>query len=443
MDNNSISYIFPVYNEAQYLEKQIEYFLQQIKKNHLALTNIILVENGSTDNSWIVCKKLAIKNKKIIAKRIAVGSYGLAVKHGLLSSNSDILVLLNVDFFDIEFIRKALPLVKKFTVVNGSKLHKESSDQRNYIYKLRTKVFNFFLNTILRYPGTDTHGIKVFHNTKKLQDCINTVVAKHELFDTELLYRLKDSVTELPITINEIRPTRYTSFTRIKKTATDIARIVSFLLFAKKNNPNVKLKVADDYGINKTTSVAILDLFSTQQVNVISILPNMVTAKELFALHTITKNCNIAIHLNLVRGKPLTDPDKIPSLLARNSKFYSLPELLLRLIFKKIDLSEIELELQNQIEFILKKGFKAHFINSEQHVHAFAPVNMVVKKLANKYEIKNVRSTKTIKDYLSWRIHKYFVFIIVDKLLAMIYQNNEKNVYSHEEIISHPGSNYD
>ncbi len=441
---NSVSYIFPVYNEEKFLEKQIEEFLSQVTKFKLPLKNIILVENGSTDNSWKICQKLAKKNKKIIAKRIAVGSYGLAVKHGLLSSNSDTLVLLNVDFFDSNFLKQAIPFAQSYDVINGSKLHKESNDSRTLKEKLRTKIFNFILK-LFNYPGTDTHGIKVLKNTPQLQECLNSVIAKHELFDTELLFRIAEygKILELSIVITDLRPTRYTSITRTQRMLIDLSRILSFSLFSQTNTIK-RITIADDYGIDEITSQAILDLFETNQIAVLSVLANMVSKNDLKKLKAKKiPNSRIAIHLNLVRGKPVTDNKKIPTLVDSNGMFFSLPKFIYKLLLKKININEVSLEFKNQITLLNKQGIFPKYLNSEQHTHAFSPISAVVSAILPGTSITHVRSTADILQYLSWRIHKYVVFSFVYLLLDKIYKNTNTLVESHHESIVHPGSNYD
>lgn len=56
-----ISIIVPIYNTEKYLEKCIQSILNQKYKNF----ELILINDGSTDNSLEICKKYAINNKKI------------------------------------------------------------------------------------------------------------------------------------------------------------------------------------------------------------------------------------------------------------------------------------------------------------------------------------------------------------------------------------------
>jgi glycosyltransferase involved in cell wall biosynthesis len=60
-----ISVIVPIYNKAFFLEKSINSILQQTEKN----IEIILADDGSTDNSSEICEKFAEKNSRILYKR--------------------------------------------------------------------------------------------------------------------------------------------------------------------------------------------------------------------------------------------------------------------------------------------------------------------------------------------------------------------------------------
>ena len=53
MKKNIITVIIPVYNSEKYLEKTIKSILEQTYNNY----ELILIDNGSTDNSAEICKK--------------------------------------------------------------------------------------------------------------------------------------------------------------------------------------------------------------------------------------------------------------------------------------------------------------------------------------------------------------------------------------------------
>lgn len=61
MRNNFISVIVPIYNVEKYLKKCIESIINQTYKN----LEIILVDDGSTDDSGKICDEYASKDTRL------------------------------------------------------------------------------------------------------------------------------------------------------------------------------------------------------------------------------------------------------------------------------------------------------------------------------------------------------------------------------------------
>lgn len=434
------SYIFPVYNEEQDLATQIEFFISELKKHNLPIDEILLIENGSADNSWNEVCKLEKKYDFVKKRRIAFSSYGQAVKHGLLSTNCTFIFVLNVDFYDLTFIKESFVKLQTKNIVSGSKLHKKSHDSRPLLEKLRTRFLGLVLNHILKYEGTDTHGIKAFRNTKKLKKVLRNISSKHELFDTELLLKLKNEVVELPITIREIRPSRYTSLQRIFKLSIDLIRITSFKLSLTKASDKI---VADDYGISEIINNAILDQLKAGSITHVSVFANMVSKKDLAILKKSINNSRIIAHINLLRENPISNTKSIPTLVGKNGKFFNLPNFIIRLLLKKISKDEISKEISAQIVFFQQNGIFINEINSEQHLHAFEPIRSMFNELTTKNGIKKVRTLNSITNYLKPRFHKYLVYYIFSTILKLIYKQSKTEANNDLDLIVHLGSNYD
>jgi len=62
MKTPKITIIIPVYNTEKYVEKCIESIINQTYKN----LEIIIVNDGSTDNSYNICKKYCEIDERII-----------------------------------------------------------------------------------------------------------------------------------------------------------------------------------------------------------------------------------------------------------------------------------------------------------------------------------------------------------------------------------------
>ena len=66
MKNEKISIIIPVYNTEKYVEKSINSILNQSYKN----IELIIINDGSTDNSEKIIKRIIRDNKNIKYKKI-------------------------------------------------------------------------------------------------------------------------------------------------------------------------------------------------------------------------------------------------------------------------------------------------------------------------------------------------------------------------------------
>jgi glycosyltransferase involved in cell wall biosynthesis len=229
MQNKKISIIIPVYNEESVLEKEINNLLQEIS-HRLPLEyndlELILVENGSTDNTFKIAEKLASQFSQIKIATLNNPSYGKAIKHGISISCAEYVAICNIDFWDINFLKQGLNLIIKNSadIVVASKTLKDSRDERSFIRRLITKSFSVFLKLCFHYKGTDTHGLKVF-DRKKLAPIIDECITEKEVFDTEFMIRAQYKglkIEELPIAVVEKRKSTYGILKRIYPTIKDL-----------------------------------------------------------------------------------------------------------------------------------------------------------------------------------------------------------------------------
>lgn len=95
INNELISVIIPLYNNDKYIEQCILSILNQTYKNF----EIIIVNDGSTDNSLNVCNKY-ISNKKITIFTKTNGGLSLARNYGLSNCNKNAKYVVFVDSDD-------------------------------------------------------------------------------------------------------------------------------------------------------------------------------------------------------------------------------------------------------------------------------------------------------------------------------------------------------
>lgn len=221
-----LSIIIPVYNEEQILEKELGEIMAEMKELLPDLDyEILVVENGSFDNTPQILKKISENNSSVRVLSLPTPSYGNAFKEGILNANAHFLAVFNIDFWNIEFVKKTLPFLEKdVDVVVASKTMQGSKDSRPFLRRFITKSFNTFLRLFFGFKGTDTHGIKIF-NKDNIIPVLKQCRTNKEIFDTELLIRAQKAgllIKELPIDCEEKRKTPSNLLKRVPRTLKEL-----------------------------------------------------------------------------------------------------------------------------------------------------------------------------------------------------------------------------
>lgn len=216
------SIVIPAHNEAANLELFVTSFIQNLPQN-IVLTEIVLVENGSTDDTLQACYRLQQSfPKQIRVLSIAQASYGAAIKEGILQSRGTHLSILECDCLNADFVSDSIELFQnqRARFIVASKRHPQSVDRRPWKRRILTSLYNyFFLRIFLGYPGTDTHGLKSIEASCAKQLC-GLAITSDEVFQTEIVllaWRLGIEIHERPISIRETRNAPVAVFKRVPK----------------------------------------------------------------------------------------------------------------------------------------------------------------------------------------------------------------------------------
>jgi glycosyltransferase involved in cell wall biosynthesis len=215
------SIVIPAHNEGLNLEAFVTSFIQSLPHD-IVLTEILLVENGSTDGTLQACYRLQQRfPKQIRILSIARASYGEAIKQGMLQSRGTHLSILECDCLNVDFISDSIRLfeTQKARFIVASKRHPESVDRRPLKRRLLTALYNYFLLHIFGYPGTDTHGLKSIEANCAKQLC-EIAITSDEIFQTEIVllaWRLGVEICERPIQIRERRQAPVAVFNRVPR----------------------------------------------------------------------------------------------------------------------------------------------------------------------------------------------------------------------------------
>jgi len=214
-----ISIIIMAHNEEEHIYSNIKKFIDQANDLYY---QVIIVENGSTDETLQICRKLENDTKGLIrVVSIRKPSYGLAIKRGINEAKGEYLFILEADYIIFDFVREGLRLLREgqYDVVVASKRHPESIDKRGYKRRVLTWGFNSLLRLIFGFKGTDTHGLKAF-TIQSAKHLINLSETEGEALQTELIllseiYNIP--IIEIPIQIEEIRAPTLSILRRVPK----------------------------------------------------------------------------------------------------------------------------------------------------------------------------------------------------------------------------------
>jgi predicted glycoside hydrolase/deacetylase ChbG (UPF0249 family) len=148
----------------------------------------------------------------------------------------------------------------------------------------------------------------------------------------------------------------------------------------------------DDLGLHEAINKGVLTAHEEGIVTAASIVACGRAFDHACRLVEKRRKLDLGIHLTLVEEKPVLGPDQLKTLAPKRVLPKSYRQLFVGLIKGRIDVNEIEMELDAQIQRVLKAGLTISHLDSHQHAHFFPQLRRVLFRLAEHYGIKAVRA---------------------------------------------------
>lgn len=226
MTNETIGFVIPVYNEEEILEQELSELLSFLDTLDHS-TEIMVVENGSRDRTPEILNDISSEKPNIVGKHLDRANYGLALREGLESIQQEKIFLLNIDFWDRDFIRNSLGMLEDYDLIIGSKSHPESLDNRSIYRKFLTRALNWLLGLMVGFRGTETHGLKALRKSS-IKRYLDNIKLKRGMFDTELVIRAQYedlNILEVPVDLKDDREPRNWMLQKIYQNVVDIVKL--------------------------------------------------------------------------------------------------------------------------------------------------------------------------------------------------------------------------
>lgn len=221
----SISVLIPAYNEAEILEGTVTTVIDGLRGLGFDRYEVIVCENGSTDGTLPLALRLARELPSVMVVSLSDPDYGAALRAGFLAARNDVIVNFDADYYDMDFVGRALR--EDADIVVAAKSLADSEDTRAFLRRGASRTFGWFVRNMLKLRVTETHGMKLFHRSAT-QHLAMAVCSTKDLFDTELMARAEWSglaIGELPIRTVEMRHSRSGILRRVPRTIYGLFRI--------------------------------------------------------------------------------------------------------------------------------------------------------------------------------------------------------------------------
>ena len=208
-----LSFCVPVYNEERIILSKVAEIQKGLEKS---LKNksyeILVVENGSTDNTLKELAKIKVKNVRVITLKSK--GHGLAMKTSILQAKGENVLLTAIDLpFGFSDLQEMLKLSNQFDIIFGSKAHPKSLIYSPLLRKISSGIYRFLLRLFFAVKIGDTQGT-VFLKKERILPILKNCDSENAFFSAQLaIFAVKEKlrITEVPVRMKKeiLRKSKY------------------------------------------------------------------------------------------------------------------------------------------------------------------------------------------------------------------------------------------
>lgn len=160
MSEFRIQLLFPVLNERLRLESGIERTMSYLKENIHIPYKVMILDNGSEDETPEIGKALEKKYREVTYVRVGERGVGVAFRKGIELNECEIVGYMDIDLStDLKYLGKTIEAFQNDTsldYVNGSRFSKDSNTKgRKWYRKITSMGLVFLLKTVFKMKATD------------------------------------------------------------------------------------------------------------------------------------------------------------------------------------------------------------------------------------------------------------------------------------------------
>ncbi len=167
-------------------------------------------------------------------------------------------------------------------------------------------------------------------------------------------------------------------------------------VFGVKRDKRFLIVNADDFGHSSNVNQGVEKCHREGILTSATLMANMPGFSEAVIIAKRNPKLGVGVHLNILRGTPLSKKEEVPELIDEKGNFT--PSFLSKIIqgfTQKAFLQQLEKELRAQIEKVSGAGIQITHFDSEMHSHLVIPhYFQLVCRLAEEYKVPSLRLVK-------------------------------------------------
>jgi glycosyltransferase involved in cell wall biosynthesis len=217
-----VSLVVPVHNEAAWMwSSAVE--LRRHMKSVGEPFEMIIVENGSVDDTLVVARQLSNRFKEIRCLTLPGASLGDALKLGIGSANGEKVLYYPLDLsVGLEFIPESLKLLEKYDLVVASK--RSGGDHRPLVRRLLSIAYHRLVCFLFCTTLSDTTCAKAYRKSS-VSTILENLTGASRIFETELLVEAERrgmKIIEVPVNVIERRASRESLHRKVETKLEDL-----------------------------------------------------------------------------------------------------------------------------------------------------------------------------------------------------------------------------
>jgi len=218
----AVSLVVPVHNEAAMMWSSA-IALRRYMKRVGEPFEMILVENGSSDDTLLVAEALSTRFHEIRYLTFPEASLGNALRLGIGSATGDKIIYYPIDLsVNLDFIPDSLKLLDEYDLVIASK--RRGEDHRPLIRRITSIAYHRLVKTLFETQLSDTTCAKAYRR-QAVSSLLDGLTGASRVFETELLVEAERrgmKIVEIPVSVVEKRKSRETLLRKVETKFEDL-----------------------------------------------------------------------------------------------------------------------------------------------------------------------------------------------------------------------------